>query len=218
MGSPSRRAGVSRKLRPQFPQFCDTVRFSASPGFFVHRKYLLTLRRFGPNTFPAHNSVIYSAEVQVELIAKTLLCPIIDHRATIVEINEGAEEEFANEMDRRLEQAGSVFSAGCSNWYINAAGRNSASWPGKAANLWYATWITKWKDYSFIGGDATWLPRRLYRQISTNLLSQIGVVGALLAGAVLAKPEMSARAISAVLDAAQSYASSLSLSNLPKLL
>jgi cation diffusion facilitator CzcD-associated flavoprotein CzcO len=69
---------------------------------------------FGPNTFPAHNSVIFTSEVQVEYIAKTLVTPIIEKLAGIVEVKDVAEEEFARGIDKSLR--GSVFSAGCSNW------------------------------------------------------------------------------------------------------
>ncbi|KAH7371123.1 monooxygenase, partial [Pyrenochaeta sp. MPI-SDFR-AT-0127] len=92
---------------------------------------------FGPNTFPAHNSVIYSSEVQVDYLAKTLFQPLLDGAAQIIEVKKGAEEEFVADVDQEL--SGTVFSAGCSNWYINTDGRNSASWPGYAATFWYKT-------------------------------------------------------------------------------
>jgi len=62
---------------------------------------------FGPNSFPAHNSVIDAGEVQVEYIAKALFAPIIDHGALTMEVKEEAEEKFVYDVDQRL--AGSSF-------------------------------------------------------------------------------------------------------------
>jgi hypothetical protein len=67
---------------------------------------------FGPNTFPAFNSVIFSVEVQVEYLAKTLVSSILDRYADIVEVNTEAEEKFIDNTNGILEHT--VFSAGCS--------------------------------------------------------------------------------------------------------
>lgn len=141
---------------------------------------VLIIHRFGPNTFPAHNSVIYTTEVQVEYAAKTLFAPIIDHCAKVIEVKEEAEQNFVEQVEKKL--AGSVFSAGCSNWYINPEGRNSASWPGKAANLWYATIFPVWKDYQLNGGEASWIVRRVYRKVKQALLSNYVLIAVLTAG------------------------------------
>lgn len=105
---------------------------------------------FGPNTFPAHNSALFACEVQVEFVGKSLFKPIIDHRASIIEVKETAEEQFVSEMQKSLD--GTVFSAGCSNWYINAAGRNAASWPGYASAFWWATFFPQFADFELKGG------------------------------------------------------------------
>lgn len=139
--------------------------------------------RFGPNTFPAHNSVIYASEVQVEYILRTLFAPIIDHAASTVEVKEVAEQRFVNEVNAKL--AGSVFEAGCSNWYINSAGRNSASWPGKAASFWRATMLPHWSDFTYSGNESTWFVRRLCRSIKGILLSKWGALGILLGAFVV---------------------------------
>ncbi|KAF2097820.1 FAD/NAD(P)-binding domain-containing protein [Rhizodiscina lignyota] len=168
---------------------------------------------FGPNTFPAHNSVIYSSEVQVEYIAKTLFAPIIDHRARTIEVKAAAEEQFAVEMDEQLKLSGAVFSAGCSNWYINSAGRNSASWPGKAAHFWYATWVPQWKSYTLSGGDYTWFLRRLYRYAKAGAMSKLGVVGVLFAGMIMAQQKMPFVYPERFLDTFQNFLSSVSSSS-----
>ncbi|KAJ5668457.1 uncharacterized protein N7477_007027 [Penicillium maclennaniae] len=92
---------------------------------------------FGPNTFPAHNSVLFTSEVQVDYLARTLLAPIIDRRISSLEVKATAENQWVNAVQNDLK--GSVFEAGCSNWYINPNGRNSASWPGYASSYWAET-------------------------------------------------------------------------------
>jgi hypothetical protein len=104
-----------------------------------------------------------------------------------MEVKEEAEENFAREVDRKL--VGSVFSAGCSNWYINTAGRNSASWPGKAANYWGATLFPKWGDYVYSGGDALGFLRSLYREVKNAAVSKVGAVGTMAALLVLLRKQ-----------------------------
>lgn len=120
-------------------------------------------------------------EVQVEYIAKTLISPILDHYANVVEVKPEAEEKFIEDLDGIL--AHTVFSAGCSNWYINSSGRNSASWPGLASTFWKAAMFPKWKDFAMSGGSSTWLFHKILRQMKTTpmwgwllIISLIGTV------------------------------------------
>ncbi|KAF2233755.1 monooxygenase [Viridothelium virens] len=117
---------------------------------------------FGPNTFPAHNSALYSCEVQVEYFARTILAPIIDRQVKALVVHEAAETFWVNSVQKEL--VGSVFEAGCSNWYITeGTGRNAASFPGYARDLWKQTWLAKSSDYDIVPGDRLWPVRRLYR-------------------------------------------------------
>ena len=129
-------------------------------------RVLTKLPRFGPNTFPAFNSVIFSVEVQVEYLAKTLIAPILDGYARVIEVKPEAEEEFTGDLDNIL--ATTVFAAGCSNWYINSKGRNSASWPGLASTFWKAAFFPKWKDFDMKGGSRAWLFNRTVRSLRTT--------------------------------------------------
>lgn len=126
---------------------------------------MLILCRFGPNTFPAFNSVIFSVEVQVAYIASTLIKPIIDGCASVVEVKGEAEESFIRDLDRTLDET--VFAAGCNNWYINSAGRNSAAWPGLAATFWRATAFPKWSDFKLTGGSNLWVLRKTWRKLTS---------------------------------------------------
>ncbi|KAH7127307.1 hypothetical protein EDB81DRAFT_846220 [Dactylonectria macrodidyma] len=133
-------------------------------GTLVHNHPNLAIL-FGPNTFPAFNSVIYAIEVQVAYITSILMKPIIDGYADVVEVKKESEEKFIDDLDDVLAQT--VFAAGCSNWYINKAGRNSAAWPGLAVTFWRATLFPTWNDFVFSGGSNWWLLRKLWRNVTT---------------------------------------------------
>jgi hypothetical protein len=142
---------------------------------------------FGPNTFPAHNSALFTCEVQVEFATKTLFAPIIDRRASIVEVKQGAEDYFANSVQQSLQ--GSVFAAGCSNWYINSAGRNSASWPGYAASFWLATFFPRFSDFYLVNGEKFWLGRRVVRIAAQMASSKYLIAGILVVMGVLSRDQ-----------------------------
>ncbi|KAF4994132.1 hypothetical protein FDECE_13232 [Fusarium decemcellulare] len=131
-------------------------------GTFVHNMPNFAIL-FGPNTFPAFNSVIYAIEVQVAYIASVLVKQVIDGYADVIEVKQDAEESFIQDLDRELGET--VFSAGCSNWYINKAGRNSAAWPGLAVTFWQATFFPKWNDFLMTGGSTLWLIRKTWRKL-----------------------------------------------------
>ncbi|KAJ4985449.1 monooxygenase [Stagonosporopsis vannaccii] len=140
-------------------------------GVYVHNFPNFALM-FGPNTFPAHNSVIFASEVQVDYIAKTLVVPLLTGRAATIEAKQEAEDGFVECIDEEL--SGTVFSSGCSNWYINSKGRNTASWPGFASTFWKRTFFPKWNDFVLQGGKSTWVFASAYRSISSLLLSKMG--------------------------------------------
>ncbi|KAG8158441.1 hypothetical protein KVR01_011563 [Diaporthe batatas] len=149
-------------------------------GTFVHNFPNFGIL-FGPNTFPAFNSVIYAVEVQVEYLAKTLFKTVIDDYADVMEVKEEAETHFVTELDKTL--AKTVFNSGCINWYMNSAGRNSASWPGMASSFWRATFFPRWRDFALQGGSPTWVLQRAVRSLrNTSLWMWIGLLLMLVSG------------------------------------
>ncbi|KAF5636952.1 monooxygenase [Fusarium sp. NRRL 25303] len=134
-------------------------------GTFVHNNPNFAIL-FGPNTFPAFNSVIYAIEVQVDYITSVLVKPIVDGYTHVVEVKQDAEEDFVENLDRVLSET--VFSAGCSNWYINKAGRNSAAWPGEAVTFWKATYFPTWSHFLWTGGSSFWMLRKAWRNLKTT--------------------------------------------------
>lgn len=124
------------------------------------------VHRFGPNTFPAHNSVLFASEVQVEYLARTLIAPIIDRRISSLEVKPTAEYQWVNAVQTELK--GSVFEAGCSNWYINKHGRNSASWPGYASTYWKETLRPHVGVFKKLPQSRLWFVNTLWRWIRTT--------------------------------------------------
>ncbi len=94
---------------------------SGFPNLFL----LLT----GPHTGLGHNSIVYMIEAQLEHVVAALDAARRKGGA-VLEVRAEAEARFTAEMRRRLD--GTVWSSGCSSFYLDAAGRNVAVWPGFA--------------------------------------------------------------------------------------
>lgn len=81
----------------------------------------------GPNTGLGHNSVVFMIESQIALLMDTLR-HMRSHGVGAVEPTRAAQEAFVEEMQRRTE--GTVWvDGGCSSWYLDKNGKNSALWP-----------------------------------------------------------------------------------------
>lgn len=92
---------------------------SGFPNFFVLQ---------GPNTGLGHTSVIIMMEAQIEHMLNALRF-MRRHGYASVEPKPEAQAAFVAEVDRKTK--GTVWTAGgCSSWYLDARGHNSAIWPG----------------------------------------------------------------------------------------
>jgi cation diffusion facilitator CzcD-associated flavoprotein CzcO len=82
----------------------------------------------GPNTGLGHNSVLLMIEAQLGYL-RTLLAHRARAGAAVVEATEQAQADSVAAVDHGTE--GSVWTAGgCTSWYLDRTGRNSALWPG----------------------------------------------------------------------------------------
>jgi len=108
-----------------------------------------------------------------------MLAPIIDQRITTLEVKATAEEQWVNRIHNELR--GSVFSSGCSNWYINDNGRNSASWPGYASTYWKETLIPRRGVFLRDHKSRMWLLNTIFRWLRTTSLTTYTSLGALTA-------------------------------------
>lgn len=133
---------------------------------------------FGPNTFSAHNSALFSCEVQIEYVARTMIAPIIDGRASVIEVKDTAENQWVNGVQHQM--SGSVFEAGCSNWYINEFGRNAASWPGFASAFWKESLIPRRGIFVTSKGSKLWMLNTGARWLKTTSTVTYAILGLLL--------------------------------------
>ncbi|KAL3445141.1 hypothetical protein BJX65DRAFT_297236 [Aspergillus insuetus] len=136
-------------------QWKETRGAQAYLGTYVHNFPNLAIL-FGPNTFPANNSALFVCETQAVFAAKSLFEPLLNRRASVIEVKQSAEDASTNAIHRALDN--SVFAADCSNWYIGKFGRNAASWPGLARDFWWATYSPRWGDFVLSGPRSTWWP------------------------------------------------------------
>jgi cation diffusion facilitator CzcD-associated flavoprotein CzcO/acetyl esterase/lipase len=81
---------------------------------------------YGPNTNLGHNSIIYMLESQVRHVMRCRAAMRAADAAS-VEVEAAPHRRFNARLQRRL--AGTVWQ-GCSSWYLDRHGRNSANWPG----------------------------------------------------------------------------------------
>lgn len=113
---------------------------------------------FGPNAFPAHNSVIYTNEVQIDYIIKSIFRPMLQGSFRVIDVKEAAETRDANDIQARLKSM--VWSSGCSNWNLDASGRNTTNYHDNTWKFWYQLWWPVWKDFNLKGGSGSmpWRP------------------------------------------------------------
>ncbi|RFU29232.1 hypothetical protein B7463_g7083, partial [Scytalidium lignicola] len=133
-------------------------------GTYVHNFPNLAIL-FGPNTFPANNSALFACEVQVEYAIKSLFQPLIDHRATVIEVKQSYEDIETNAIHKNLNNT--VFAGDCSNWYIGDYGRNAASWPGMARSFWARTYFPDWSAFNMAGSSPWWPIYAAWRMVRT---------------------------------------------------
>ncbi|MEO7001289.1 MAG: NAD(P)/FAD-dependent oxidoreductase [Ktedonobacterales bacterium] len=81
----------------------------------------------GPNTGLGHNSMVFMIESQVAYTLDALR-QMERRKARVVEVEEQAQAAFVAEAQRRMQTT--VWSSGCSSWYLDASGHNTTIWPG----------------------------------------------------------------------------------------
>ena len=81
---------------------------------------------YGPNTNHGTGSVIATHEAQMAYLRDALR--LLRGGAEVLEVRREAHARFQAEMAQRT--ARTVWASGCSNWYVNAAGRVTNNWPG----------------------------------------------------------------------------------------
>ncbi len=80
----------------------------------------------GPNTGLGHSSMIYMIESQIAHVADALRAMRSSSSET-VEVRAAAAERYNDAIERKMERT--VWSTGCSSWYLDDTGRNATLWP-----------------------------------------------------------------------------------------
>jgi cation diffusion facilitator CzcD-associated flavoprotein CzcO len=80
----------------------------------------------GPNTGLGHSSMIYMTESQINHVLDALRV-MREHGAAVAEVRPDVQREYNRELDAKM--AGTVWSTGCSSWYLDDTGRNPTLWP-----------------------------------------------------------------------------------------
>jgi cation diffusion facilitator CzcD-associated flavoprotein CzcO len=100
---------------------------------------------YGPNTNLGHNSIVYMIECQIRYVMACLKRLSRDDTRTIA-VKDAAQARFNAKIQRRLRKT--IWAKGCTAWYLTAAGKNTANWPGYTFEFRWKTRSPKWSDYS----------------------------------------------------------------------
>ncbi len=111
----------------------------------------------GPNTGLGHNSMIFMIESQVNYI---LNCLRLMNRKKFraVEVQSEIQETFNSELQQKME--GTVWTSGCSSWYLDASGKNTTIWPGFTFEFWQRTRHFDPQHYDLIPQRASTLAKK----------------------------------------------------------
>jgi cation diffusion facilitator CzcD-associated flavoprotein CzcO len=102
----------------------------------------------GPNSGLGHSSMIFMIETQVAHVMQAL--DLLDE-AGYVEVRDDVQRAFVSQVRGALDHT--VWSTGCSSWYLDAQGRNIAIWPGFTWKYWLRARRLRPADY-LLGGPA----------------------------------------------------------------
>jgi cyclohexanone monooxygenase len=82
---------------------------------------------YGPNTNLGHSSIVYMLESQISHVMQCLRT-LRERGAASVSVKPSRAATFNTEVQGGISHT--VWSAGCTSWYLNSAGRNTVNWPG----------------------------------------------------------------------------------------
>jgi len=102
---------------------------------------------YGPNTNLAHNSILYMLESQFQYVLGCLNA-LQKHPGAAMDVRKDRLERYSSVVQEGLE--GSVWSSGCSSWYLDANGKNTLNWPGFTFSYRFSTRSVDTADYQFL--------------------------------------------------------------------
>ena len=80
----------------------------------------------GPNTGLGHSSMVYMIESQINHVMDALRV-MRERGAAVAEVRPEVQRAYNREIDARMTRT--VWSTGCSSWYLDDTGRNPTLWP-----------------------------------------------------------------------------------------
>ena len=110
------------------------VTVAGFPNFFM---------LYGPNTNLAHNSIIYMIECQIRYVMACLRR--LRGSVRSLEVRQETQNRSNARVQERLKRT--VWARGCTSWYLDAEGRNTANWPGYTFEFMLKTRAPKWDEY-----------------------------------------------------------------------
>lgn len=105
----------------------------------------------GPNTGLGHTSMIFMIESQVNYIIDAIK-KVKAQDVMAMEVKEEVQERFNREIQDKLK--GTVWSSGCSSWYLTSYGKNTTVWPGFTFEFWNRNKKVILSDYHWIKRSA----------------------------------------------------------------
>lgn len=102
---------------------------------------------YGPNTNLAHNSILYMLESQFRYVLGCLQA-LENYPGSAMDVRQDRQDRFTHVIHRGLEDT--VWSSGCTSWYLDANGRNTVNWPGFTFSYRFATRRVDTADYQFL--------------------------------------------------------------------
>jgi cation diffusion facilitator CzcD-associated flavoprotein CzcO len=109
-----------RTLRDSWEGSPQAYLGTAAPGF--PNMFML----LGPNTGLGHSSMVYMAESQIAHVIEALR-RIRGRGADVFEVRPEVVKRYNASIDERMRDT--VWSTGCTSWYLDDTGRNSTLWP-----------------------------------------------------------------------------------------
>jgi cation diffusion facilitator CzcD-associated flavoprotein CzcO len=106
---------------------------------------------YGPNTNLGHNSILFMVERQLNLILQALA---VQTRATTgtgtaaVAVRTAAYERDDRHTQRQMDKT--AWSANCTSWYKDTAGRITNNWPTWSIRFWWNTLRIRSEDFEVV--------------------------------------------------------------------
>jgi cation diffusion facilitator CzcD-associated flavoprotein CzcO len=107
---------------------------------------------YGPNTNLGHNSILFMVECQLNLVLQALAAQTAARGPATASVTV---RDAAYERDDRHTQdlmAHTVWSAACTSWYKDAAGRITNNWPSWTVRYWWDTRRIRPADFEVSSG------------------------------------------------------------------